>query len=148
MAWKILDSRGNPTLQVSCQLSDGALGQAAVPSGASTGVHEALELRDHDVAHYGGLGVLQAVANVNFEINKSLAGREFDQAMLDKFLVDLDGTENKSRLGANAILGVSLAFARACALSQGIELFKYLGALAGNKDFHLNCRSYQCKLHY
>ena len=136
-ATEILDSRGNPTLKVSCELETGEMGQASVPSGKSTGVHEALELRDGDPERYGGLGVLSAVSNVNEEINLKLKGQDLDQKNLDQVLINLDGTENKSRLGANAILGVSLAFARARALEQKIELYEYLGNLVGNKNFSL-----------
>ena len=110
---------------------------ASVPSGASTGVHEALELRDSDKSRFGGLGVLTARDHVNVEIANAICGREFTQESLDKFLIELDGTPNKSRLGANAILGVSLAFARACAQEKNLELFEYLGSLAGNSDFKI-----------
>jgi enolase len=133
---EILDSRGNPTLEVNIEL-DNSKASAMVPSGASTGMHEALELRDGDKNRYKGLGVLKAVQNVNEEIAKETLGKEFDQRHLDDFLIKLDGTENKSRLGANAILGVSMAFARANALKNGLELYKYLGQLAGNNDFQL-----------
>jgi enolase len=133
---EILDSRGNPTLEVNIEL-DNSKASAMVPSGASTGIHEALELRDGDKNRYKGLGVLKAVQNVNEEIAKETLGKEFDQRHLDDFLIKLDGTENKSRLGANAILGVSMAFARANALKNGLELYKYLGQLAGNNDFQL-----------
>ena len=126
-AREILDSRGNPTVEVEIKLSDGAFGRAAVPSGASTGVHEALELRDGDKKRFGGKGVLKAVANVNGPIAKALAGADaLDQAALDKSMLDLDGTPNKSKLGANAILGVSLAAARAAATSQNEPLYQYL----------------------
>jgi len=133
---EILDSRGNPTLEVNIELGN-SKASAMVPSGASTGIHEALELRDGDKNRYKGLGVLKAVQNVNEEIAKETLGKEFDQRQLDDFLIKLDGTENKSRLGANAILGVSMAFARANALKNGLELYKYLGQLAGNNDFQL-----------
>jgi len=136
-AKEILDSRGNPTIEVVCEFYGGATGKSAVPSGASTGVHEALELRDKDEKRYNGLGVLKAVRNVNDEIAKNLVYKKFDQKSLDKKLIELDGTENKSRLGANAILGVSLAFARASANEQKLELYEYLGNLAGNKSFSL-----------
>jgi enolase len=136
-AIEILDSRDNPTLEVSCELENGILEKASVPSGASTGAHEAHELRDHDQNRYNGLGVLQAVHNVNKEINEYIQGKEFDQKTLDESLIKLDGTENKSRLGANAILGASLAFARACARNQKVELYEYLGSLADNQDFKL-----------
>lgn len=127
-AREILDSRGNPTVEVEVMLSDGAFGRAAVPSGASTGVHEALELRDDDKKRFGGKGVLNAVENVNGPIAGALSGKEAgDQSGIDKIMLDLDGTSNKSKLGANAILGVSLAVARAAAASKGISLFRYLG---------------------
>jgi enolase 1/2/3 len=130
-AREILDSRGNPTIEVDVRLSSGALGRAAVPSGASTGVHEALELRDGDPKRFGGKGVLKAVANVNQIIAPKLNG--FDsaqQAALDEALLALDGTENKSRLGANAMLGVSLAAAHAAAASKELPLYAYLNAAA------------------
>ncbi len=136
-AIEILDSRDNPTIEVSCELQNGILEKASVPSGASTGIHEAHELRDGDMSRYNGLGVLQAMNNVNIEINEFLQDKEFDQKSLDESLIKLDGTENKSRLGANAILGVSLAFARAYAKEQKVELYEYLGRLVGNKDFKL-----------
>src|SRR6266498_1818647 len=112
-AREILDSRGNPTVEVDLALQDGVVGRAAVPSGASTGEREALELRDGDKARYGGKGVRQAVSNVNGEIRQSLVGRDLDQRSLDQTLLALDGTATKSRLGANALLGVSMAAARA-----------------------------------
>jgi enolase len=127
-AREILDSRGNPTVEVEVRLSDSAFGRAAVPSGASTGVHEALELRDGDKKRYGGKGVLQAVENVNTQISAALSGKDAgNQAIVDQIMLDLDGTTNKSKLGANAILGVSLAVARAAAASKGVSLFRYLG---------------------
>ena len=127
-AREILDSRGNPTLEVEVVLMDGAVGRAAVPSGASTGVHEAVELRDGDTKRYGGKGVLKAVANVNDVIGPRLAGAScFDQAAIDGELIALDGTANKAKLGANAILGVSLAVARAAANQLGVPLYRYLG---------------------
>jgi enolase len=127
-ARQILDSRGNPTVEVDVRLDSGALGRAAVPSGASTGVHEAVELRDGGDA-FGGKGVTKAVANVDGEIADAVRGRDpFDQAGLDRALIELDGTPNKSRLGANAILGVSLATAKAAAADQGVSLFAHLGA--------------------
>ncbi|MFZ1074906.1 MAG: phosphopyruvate hydratase [Minisyncoccia bacterium] len=135
-AREIIDSRGNPTVEVSCTLSGGARAIAAVPSGASTGVHEALELRDHDDRRFGGLGVLKAVDAVNTEIGFYVQNKDFEQKELDAALIELDGTENKSRLGANAILGVSLAFARAHAAGKG-ELYEHLGALAGNTSYTL-----------
>ena len=110
---EILDSRGNPTVEVDVILSDGTLGRAAVPSGASTGSHEAIELRDGDSKRYGGKGVEKAVNNVNTVISKAISGKQFDQRKLDASLIALDGTKNKAKLGANAILGVSMAFARA-----------------------------------
>jgi enolase len=125
LAREILDSRGNPTVEVDLTLSDGAFGRAAVPSGASTGSYEAVELRDDDKKRYGGKGVLKAVNNVNTEIRKALVGQAWDQKSLDKKMIALDGTENKGRLGANAILGVSLAFAQASAKSEKISLYKY-----------------------
>jgi enolase len=127
-AREILDSRGNPTVEVEMKLSDGAMGRAAVPSGASTGVHEALELRDGDKKRYGGKGVLKAVENVNGAIAKALAGMDaMDQAAVDKAMLELDGTPNKNKFGANAILGVSLATARAAASSGHMPLYRYLG---------------------
>jgi len=133
-AREILDSRGNPTVEVSLS-TDSYTVISSVPSGASTGVHEALELRDGDKGRYRGLGVLKAVGNINGEIKKEIEGKEFDQTSLDKFLIELDGTPNKSRLGANAILGVSMALAKASAKEQGLELYEYLGSLAGNTHF-------------
>jgi enolase len=127
MAREILDSRGNPTLEADVLLSDGTVGRAAVPSGASTGKHEAVELRDGDIKRYKGLGVLKAVNNVNKEIAKTLTGRSAtDQPALDSKLIELDGTPNKSRLGANALLGVSLAVAYATAASKKCSLYRYL----------------------
>ena len=115
-AREILDSRGNPTVEVDVVLEDGASGRAAVPSGASTGAHEAAELRDGDAKRYGGKGVLKAVENVNTEIFDAIAGMDSEeQILLDRMMCDLDGTPNKGRLGANAILGVSLALAKASA---------------------------------
>ncbi len=125
---EILDSRGNPTVEVDVILSDGTLGRAAVPSGASTGEHEALELRDGDKARFLGKGVLKAVANVDDVIGPEVKGMDpFRQKALDKFMIELDGTPTKSKLGANAILGVSLAVARAAANSKGLPLYRYLG---------------------
>jgi len=129
-AREILDSRGTPTVEVDVVLEDGALGRAAVPSGASTGAHEAVELRDGDNARYFGKGVLKAVYNVNNVIAPAVLEADldpFDQVRLDKFLIELDGTESKSKLGANAILGVSLATAKACAESSGRFLYEYIG---------------------
>lgn len=136
-AHEIIDSRGNPTVEVYCELVSGAAGRASVPSGASTGSYEAHELRDNDPARFNGLGVSRAVRNIEDEINKKVADGDFTQATLDHTLVELDGTPNKSRLGANAILGVSLAFAKAVARERGIELYEYLGDLKGNSEFKL-----------
>ena len=127
-AREILDSRGNPTLEVDVTLSDGAFGRAAVPSGASTGAYEAVELRDGDKSRYGGKGVLKAVSNINTEIADTLFGLDAEnQRGIDQIMIDLDGTENKARLGANAILGVSLALAKAVANSQQVPLYRYIG---------------------
>ncbi|MDW8296518.1 MAG: phosphopyruvate hydratase, partial [Raineya sp.] len=132
-ARQILDSRGNPTVEVDVITSDGVLGRAAVPSGASTGTHEAVELRDDDKKKYLGKGVLKAVQNVNEIIAKELVGFEvFEQNLIDKVLIELDGTPNKSKLGANAILGVSLAVAKAAAASLGLPLFRYIGGVNAN----------------
>ena len=128
---EILDSRGNPTVEVDVTLGDGATGRAAVPSGASTGILEALELRNGDHGRYLGQGVLKAVAHVNGEIANALRGGEFDQAALDAYLTQLDGTPNKGRLGANAMLGVSLAAAKAAAAHAGLPLHAHLRQLAG-----------------
>lgn len=136
-AREILDSRGNPTLEVSCVLEGGYEGVASVPSGASVGAHEALELRDKDDSRYNGLGVLKAVENVKGKISKYLAGKELDQESLDMALIDIDGSLNKSNLGANAILGCSLAFARAKSLQENLELYEYFGNIFGNKNFRL-----------
>jgi enolase len=130
IAREILDSRGNPTVEVEVLLSDGASGRAAVPSGASTGIHEALELRDGDKERYGGRGVQKAVDNVNTTIAEELFGWDpFDQEGIDNLMLGLDGTANKSNLGANAILGVSLAVARAAADSLQLPLYRYLGGV-------------------
>ncbi len=127
-AREILDSRGNPTVEVDVTLEDGAFGRAGVPSGASTGEHEAVELRDGDEARYSGKGVLKAVQAVNDDIFDALEGAEAqDQISIDQAMIALDGTENKSRLGANAILGVSLAVAKAAAESTGLPLYRYVG---------------------
>jgi enolase len=124
---EILDSRGNPTVEVDVTLTSGAKGSAAVPSGASTGTREAVELRDGDANRYGGKGVLKAVASVNGELREALMGMEAtDQAAIDQKMIDLDGTDNKGRLGANALLGISLATARAAAADAGVPLYKYL----------------------
>jgi len=131
-AREILDSRGNPTVEVEVLLSGGATGRAGVPSGASTGEREAIELRDGDPKRYGGKGVRKAVGHVNGEIAEELKGADArDQALVDRILVELDGTPNKSRLGANAILGVSLAIARAAAEASGLPLYRYLGGAGG-----------------
>ncbi len=127
---EILDSRGNPTIEVEVTLMDGSWGRAAVPSGASTGIHEALELRDGDKKRYQGKGVLKAVENVNNDIADALIGWDAtDQAGIDQALIELDGTENKSKLGANAILGTSLAVAKAAANSLGLPLYRYIGGV-------------------
>ncbi len=127
-AREILDSRGNPTVEVEVTLEDGTLGRAAVPSGASTGAHEAVELRDGDTRRYGGKGVLKAVAAVNGEIAEALSGVDAtDQTGIDAALIELDGTPNKSRLGANAILGTSLAVAKAAAEASALPLYRYVG---------------------
>ncbi|MHB1163152.1 MAG: phosphopyruvate hydratase [Minisyncoccota bacterium] len=133
---EILDSRGEPTVEVLIGLGQ-VKAVASVPSGASTGIHEALELRDKDARRYGGRGVRQAVENINGEISQNVLNKEFNQEELDNLLIGLDGTENKSRLGANALLGVSMAFARASALERNIELYEYLGSLAHNSEFAL-----------
>ncbi len=132
-AREILDSRGNTTVEVDVTLDDGAFGRAAVPSGASTGEHEAVELRDGDKSRYLGKGVKKAVDNVNGEIRKAVKGKDsFMQGELDQLLIDLDGTENKGRLGANAILGVSLANAKAAANSKKMPLYRYIGGDRAN----------------
>ncbi len=132
-ARQILDSRGNPTVEVDVTLEDGSMGRAAVPSGASTGAHEAVELRDGDKSRWGGKGVEKAVRSVNGEIAEEVVGMEAeDQAELDAALIALDGTENKGRLGANAILGVSLASAKAAADALGLPLYRYVGGVEAN----------------
>ena len=132
VAREVLDSRGNPTVEVEVYLEDGSIGRAIVPSGASTGAFEAVELRDGDPSRYLGKGVLQAVSNVNDIIADEVIGMNpFDQPAIDKLLIELDGTPNKAKLGANAILGVSLAVARAAADSLGIPLFQYIGGVNG-----------------
>ncbi len=132
-ARQILDSRGNPTIEVDVLTENGALGRAAVPSGASTGVHEAVELRDNDKSKYMGKGVLKAVANVNDIIAKELQGADvFDQNGIDALMIELDGTENKGKLGANAILGVSLAVAKAAAQESRQPLYRYVGGVNAN----------------
>ncbi|HEX8904506.1 MAG TPA: phosphopyruvate hydratase, partial [Longimicrobiaceae bacterium] len=133
LAREILDSRGNPTVEADVVLSSGAVGRAAVPSGASTGEHEAVELRDGDKGRYLGKGVRNAVENANGEIADALAGRDaYDQVGLDRAMIELDGTPNKGRLGANAILAVSLAAARAAANDCGLPLYRYLGGPLAN----------------
>jgi enolase len=130
---QILDSRGNPTVEVEVTLTDGSFGRAAVPSGASTGAHEAWELRDGDAKHYLGKGVLLAVENVNSKLAEALTGFDaLDQAGLDRLMMELDGSRNKQNLGANAMLGVSLATAKAAAQYTGQPLYRYLGGVAGN----------------
>jgi enolase len=130
IAREIFDSRGNPTVEVEVHLESGAVGRAAVPSGASTGVHEAVELRDGDKKRFGGRGVLKACGWVEGEIFDALSGQDaFDQAHIDKLMIDLDGTPNKARLGANAILGVSLAIAKAAAKACGMPLYRYIGGV-------------------
>jgi enolase len=125
---QVLDSRGNPTVEVDVVLEDGTLGRAAVPSGASTGEHEAVELRDDDAEVYLGKGVMKAVENVNTEIDEALHGEDaFQQRMIDRLMLQLDGTPNKAKLGANAILGASMACARAAAAALGVPLYRYLG---------------------
>jgi enolase len=131
VAREILDSRGNPTVEVDVLLESGAFGRAAVPSGASTGAHEAVELRDGDKARYGGKGVLKAVAAVETEILDAIGGMDAEaQSAIDNIMIDLDGTPNKSRLGANAILGVSLAVAKAAADDNGMPLYRYVGGIS------------------
>src|SRR5215470_13106644 len=130
-AREILDSRGNPTVEVDVVLESGAFGRAAVPSGASTGAHEAVEKRDGDKSRYGGKGVSLAVDAVNGEIFDALSGVDAeDQRRIDRMMIELDGTPNKARLGANAILGVSLAVAKAAAQSAGLPLYKYVGGVS------------------
>ena len=131
-ARQIIDSRGNPTVEVDVFLSSGAFGRAAVPSGASTGEHEAVELRDGDKSCYGGKSVLKAVANVNTVIAKAVKGKDADFKAIDKLTIALDGTENKGKLGANAILGVSLAVAKAAANEKGVPLYRYIGGSKAN----------------
>ncbi|HOW92244.1 MAG TPA: phosphopyruvate hydratase, partial [Anaerolineaceae bacterium] len=129
-ALEVLDSRGNPTIEVRVILEDGSEGSAIVPSGASTGIHEALEMRDGDKQRYNGKGVLNAVEHVNGEIAENLVWWDAtDQKAIDQMLIELDGTPNKSRLGANAILGTSLAVAKAAANSYGLPLYRYIGGV-------------------
>ncbi|MCB2108757.1 MAG: phosphopyruvate hydratase, partial [Rhodobacteraceae bacterium] len=133
IAREILDSRGNPTVEVDVTLESGAFGRAAVPSGASTGAHEAVELRDGDKGRYGGKGVRKAVQAVNGELHQALAGLDArDQVKIDRTMIDLDGSPNKSKLGANAILGVSLAVAKAAAEDAGLPLYRYIGGAAAH----------------
>src|SRR6266480_4200475 len=128
VAREILDSRGNPTVEADVLIESGVMGRAAVPSGASTGSREALELRDQDKGRYGGKGVLKAVEHINTEISEAIMGLDAqEQSFIDKTLVELDGTENKSRLGANAILAVSMAVAKAAAEESGLPLYRYFG---------------------
>ena len=132
IAREILDSRGNPTVEADVLLESGVLGRAAVPSGASVGTREAVELRDEDAQRYFGKGVLKAVENVNTEISEAIMGLDaMDQAFIDRTLIDLDGSGNKSRLGANAILSVSLAVAKAAAEECGLPLYRYVGGRNG-----------------
>jgi enolase len=132
-ACEILDSRGNPTVEVEVRLECGVRGRAAVPSGASTGIYEALEMRDGDKGRYGGKGVLMAIEHVNQDIAKELLAFDAsDESAVDQAMLDLDGTVNKSKLGANAILGVSLAVARAAAVALGLPLYRYLGGVSAN----------------
>ncbi len=132
-ARQILDSRGNPTIEVEVYTETGAFGRAAVPSGASTGTHEAVELRDGDKKKYMGKGVLKAVANVNTKIASGVVGFDvFDQNLIDRIMIELDGTPNKAKLGANAILGVSLAVAKAAAMEAGQPLYRYIGGVSAN----------------
>jgi enolase len=133
-AMEILDSRGTPTVRVFVALADGTLAASSVPSGASTGENEAVELRDGDISRYGGKGVRKAVANVNDSIAPKLLGLDaLDQAQIDCLMIELDGTPNKQRLGANAILGVSQAVARAAAQSCGLPLYAYLGGVGARR---------------
>lgn len=133
VAREIIDSRGNPTIEVDLKLKDGSFGRASVPSGASTGSHEAVELRDND-KRYNGKGVQKAVKNVNNIISKTLVGKEWDQRSLDKKMIEIDGTSNKGKLGANAILGVSMAYSKAVAKSKNISLYKYFANISKTKN--------------
>jgi enolase len=133
VAREIIDSRGNPTVEVDVTLKDGSFGRAAVPSGASTGSHEAVELRDGD-KRYGGKGVMKAVKNTNTSIAKALVGKDWDQRKLDEAMIKLDGTKNKGKLGANGILGVSMAFSKAAAESAGMPLYKYFNKVSKTKE--------------
>jgi enolase len=134
---QIIDSRGNPTVETDVEIDGKYMGRAAVPSGASTGAHEMLELRDNDASIYQGQSVLQAVKNSNTTILDAVKGKDLDQASLDKLMIELDGTEYKSKLGANALLSVSLGFAWAVAKMQNRQLYEYIGELYGNKNFIL-----------
>lgn len=137
-ARQIVDSRGEPTVEVDILLNDGSLGRASVPSGASTGAHEVLELRDGDEFAYLGKGVSKAVTNIENQIASAIVGKEnLEQPELDKILIELDGTPTKSNLGANAILGVSLAYAKATAQSRGIQLYRYIAEMYGNSELSL-----------
>src|SRR6266568_4155406 len=132
VAREILDSRGNPTVEADVLIESGVMGRAAVPSGASTGKREALELRDKDNGRYGGKGVLKAVEHINTEISEAIMGLDAqEQSFIDKTLIELDGTDNKSRLGANAILAVSMAVAKAAAEESGLPLYRYFGGSGG-----------------
>jgi enolase len=132
-ARQILDSRGNPTVEVEVMTSSGAFGRAAVPSGASTGTHEAVELRDGDKKKYMGKGVLKAVNNVNTKIAEAIVGfPAYEQNLIDKIMIELDGTPNKAKLGANAILGTSMAIAKAAAMESGMSLYRYIGGVSAN----------------
>ena len=132
-AREIVDSRGNPTIEVDVFLDGGHMGRASLPSGASTGINEAHELRDNDETRYNGKGVLKAVESVNVEIYENIIGWDVsEQKAIDNMLIDLDGTENKSRLGANAILGVSMACAKAAAMAYKLPLYRYLGGFYGH----------------
>lgn len=138
IARQVIDSRGNPTVEADVELDNKYIGRSTVPSGASTGKYEALELRDGDPKVYGGQSVLKAVENVNKKIKSSLLGKtDLGQQDLDDFLVTLDGSESKSNLGANAILAVSLAYAWAASRARNIQLFEYIGELYGNKNYIL-----------
>ncbi len=137
IAREILDSRGNPTVEVDLYLSDESMGRASVPSGASTGSFEACELRDGDEKRYGGQGVLKAVTNVNTIISEAIVDKSLDQKSLDTLLIELDGTENKTKLGANAILGVSIAFAKAVSVSEGKPLWKYFQEISKTEAVYL-----------
>ena len=137
---EILDSRGRPTLNVTVSLADGTAAEAGVPSGASTGTREAVELRDGDPARFGGSGVSKAVANVNNELNAALSGRNWTSlAEVDQAMCDLDGTPNKARLGANALIGTSMALARALAASTGRPLHEWLPGIGGDRRLPVPC---------